>query len=138
MAAGALVVLIILWMIWKRLFAASVNHDLAMAEGMRPQEVNLVFMLLLAAVIAISMKIVGVLLITALLIIPAATARRFASTPEQMAVMAVVAGIAAVVAGLFGSLNFDTPSGPSIVVAAMGLFVVSLVPMPLLKRKAAQ
>jgi len=137
MAAGAVAVLAILTFIWKRLFAATVNHDLAMAEGMNPLQVNLIFMLLLAGVIAISMKIVGVLLITALLIIPAATARRFASTPEQMAVMAALAGIASVVAGLFGSLNLDTPSGPSIVVAAMGLFVVSLIPLPFLKRKVS-
>jgi zinc transport system permease protein len=134
MASGAVVVLGVLALIWQRLFAATVNHDLAMAEGMNPQQVNVIFMLLLAAVIAISMKIVGVLLITALLIIPAATARRFASTPEQMAVIAALAGVAAVVAGLFGSLNFDTPSGPSIVVAAMGLFIVSLLPLPYIKQ----
>jgi zinc transport system permease protein len=138
MAAGAVAVLAILTLIWKRLFAATVNHDLAMAEGMNPLQVNLVFMLLLAGVIAISMKIVGVLLITALLIIPAATARRFASTPEQMAVMAALAGIASVVAGLLGSLNLDTPSGPSIVVAAMVLFVVSLIPLPFFKRKLSR
>ena len=72
------------------------------------------------------MKIVGILLITSLLIIPAATARRFARTPEQMAVLAVVAGTAAVAGGLGGSLALDTPSGPSIVVAAFALFLMSL------------
>ena len=75
------------------------------------------------------MKIVGIMLITSLLIIPAATARRFSSTPEIMAVLASVIGAVAVIGGLFGSLHFDTPSGPSIVVAALVLFVFSLVPL---------
>ncbi|MBO6636640.1 MAG: metal ABC transporter permease [Roseitalea sp.] len=126
---GGAVVLGVLAAIWRPLFAATVNRELAEAEGMNPDHANIIFMLLMAAVIAISMKIVGVLLITAMLIIPAATARRFASGPEQMAVLAALIGAAAVIAGLFGSLEWDTPSGPSIVVAALGFFLLSLVPM---------
>ena len=87
------------------------------------------FMLLMAGVIAIAMKIIGVLLITAMLIIPAATARRFASGPEQMALLASAIGVAAVAGGLFGSLQWDTPSGPSVVVVALMLFALSLVPL---------
>lgn len=125
---GALVIAVLTW-IWRPLFAATVNAEIAEAEGMNADAANVIFMLLMALVIAISMKIVGVLLITALLIIPAATARRFASGPEQMAVVASLAGCLAVVGGLFGSLQWDTPSGPSIVVAALGLFIVSLTPI---------
>jgi len=124
-------VLGILAAVWRPLFAATVNRELAEAEGLHPGRANIVFMLLMAAVIAISMKIVGVLLITALLIIPAATARRFATGPEQMAVMAALIGAASVVGGLFGSLEWDTPSGPSIVVAALVLFLLALIPVPL-------
>lgn len=79
--AGGFTVLIVLVAIWRPLFAATVNRELADAEGMRPDAANVVLMLLMATVIAISMKIVGVLLITALLIIPAATARRFSAGP---------------------------------------------------------
>ena len=125
---GGALVLAILAAIWKPLFAATVNRELAEAEGMNPDRVNFVFMLLMAAVIAIAMKIVGVLLITAMLIIPAATARRFASGPETMALIAALIGAAAVVAGLFGSLQWDTPAGPSVVVAAFALFVLSILP----------
>jgi zinc transport system permease protein len=82
--------------------------------------------LLIAITVAAAMKIVGVLLITALLIIPAATARRFARTPEQMAVLAAVIGAVAVAAGILGSLTFDTPAGPSIVVATAILFTLSV------------
>ncbi|MGB7301264.1 MAG: zinc ABC transporter permease subunit ZnuB [Burkholderiaceae bacterium] len=123
---GGLLVLVVLGLIWQRLFAATINKELAQAEGMQPDTVNLVFMLLMAVVIAIAMKVVGVLLITALLIIPAATARRFASSPEQMAFFASLVGMVSVVIGLFSSLTWDTPSGPSIVVAASLLFVLSL------------
>lgn len=127
---GGALVLVGLLAIWRPLFAATVSPELAAAEGMKPDRTNLLFMLLMAAVIAIAMKIVGVLLITALLIIPAAAARRLSSGPEAMAILAALIGAAAVIGGLFGSLRWDTPSGPSIVVAAMVLFLVSLLPLP--------
>jgi len=127
---GGACVLVALAMVWRSLFAATVNMELAQAEGMKPERANIVFMLLMAAVIAISMKIVGVLLITALLIIPAAAARRFSSGPEQMAALAAIIGVIAIFGGLFGSLEWDTPAGPSIVVAALGLFIVSVLPSP--------
>jgi zinc transport system permease protein len=123
---GGAGVLAILAVIWRPLFAATVNQDLAEAEGMNPERANIIFMLLMAAVIAIAMKVVGVLLITAMLIIPVASARRFASGPEGMAFLAAGIGAVSVVSGLFGSLEWDTPAGPSIVVAALGLFVLSL------------
>ena len=72
------------------------------------------------------MKVVGVLLVTALLIIPAAAARCLARSPERMAVMASATGCLAVAWGLSGSLAFDAPSGPSIVVAALALFVLAM------------
>ena len=127
-AGGALVLAMLAW-IWRPLFAMTVSAELAEAEGVKGEQANLIFMLLLAVIIAISMKITGVLLITAMLIVPAATARRFANGPEQMAVIAAFCGVAAVLGGLFGSLKFDTPSGPSIVVAALALFVLSLSPL---------
>ena len=130
---GGAIVLAVLLTIWRPLFAATVNHELAEAEGMNPNRANIIFMLLMAAVIAISMKIVGVLLITAMLIIPAATARRLSSSPEQMALLAAGIGALSVVGGLFGSLEWDTPAGPSIVVGALVMFVLSLIAVPLIK-----
>jgi len=125
---GLMLILGFMLWLWRPLLAASVSWEIAEAEGQRPQRSRLLFMVLLALVIAIAMKIIGILLITALLIIPAATARRFATSPESMAVWASVIGVAASVGGLYGSLQFDTPSGPSIVVAALVFFCVSLVP----------
>jgi zinc transport system permease protein len=95
-------------------------------EGVPVERLRLGFVLLLAIVIAAAMKIVGILLITSLLIIPAATARRFARTPEQMAVLAAAIGAIAVGTGIWSSMTFDTPSGPSVVVAAAAMFALTL------------
>jgi zinc transport system permease protein len=126
---GGAFVLACLVFLWRPLIASTVSHDLAEAEGLKPDRARLLFMLLMALVIAIAMKIVGIMLITALLIIPAATARRFSASPEAMAVISSVLGAIAVIGGLFGSLYGDTPSGPSIVVAALVLFILSLLPV---------
>lgn len=133
---GGGVVLAVLFLIWRQLFAATVNEELARAEGMNPDRANIIFMTLMALIIALSMKIVGVLLITALLIIPAATARRIAATPEQMAILSALIGVIAVVGGLYGSLEWDTPSGPSIVVMALALFIITLFPISRLLRSS--
>ncbi|TWG50142.1 zinc ABC transporter permease subunit ZnuB [Aminobacter sp. J44] len=125
-AGGAAVLGILAWL-WRPMLAATVSDEIALAEDMAPERTRLIFMLLMALVIAIAMKLVGVLLITSLMIIPAATARRLAVTPEQMAVLASIIGALAVTGGLFGSLKFDTPSGPSIVVAALGLFLLTMI-----------
>lgn len=123
---GGALILGVLALLWRPLLAASVDEELAAAEGLAPARSRLIFMLMIALVVAIAMKIVGILLITALMIIPAATARRFAGTPEMMAVLAALIGVLAIAFGLYGSLSFDTPSGPSIVVAALILFLASL------------
>ncbi len=136
--AGGAAVLALLALQWRPLLAATVSPELAEAEGLRPEAARLLLMVLMATVIAIAMKLVGVLLITSLLIIPAATARRFGTTPEAMAGFAAGLGGIAVIAGLFASRTWDTASGPSIVVAALALFVVSLaVPMRSQARRAA-
>ena len=127
---GGTVVLLVLKVIWRPLFAATVSPEIARAEGLRPERAEVIFMILMASVIAISMKIVGVLLITALLIIPAASARCFSKSPEQMALYSVLAGILSVIVGLQSSLTWDTPAGPSIVAALLLLFIVSTLSMP--------
>ncbi|HSO42000.1 MAG TPA: metal ABC transporter permease [Rhodospirillales bacterium] len=126
---GGLAALAGVALIWRPLLASTVHEDLARAEGIPAASVRLSFMVLIAVVIALAMKVVGILLITSLLIIPAAAARRYATTPEAMAVLAALAGCAAVGLGLFASLRLDTPSGPSIVVAAAALFAASLLPV---------
>ena len=121
---GAAALAVLAWL-WRGLLAVTVNEELASAEGIPTFAVKLVFMLLIAFIIAIAMKLIGILLITSMLIIPAAAARRFSKTPEQMAVLAVLAGVVSVGAGLWVSVEWNAPAGPCIVVAAAVLFLFS-------------
>lgn len=131
---GAAAVLAALTLLWRPLLSMTVHPDLAAVEGVRVFWVRLAFILLLAIVVAVAMRIVGILLITSLLIIPPATARRLARGPVQMAVIAAVVAMIAVGAGLAASMALDTPAGPSMVVAAALLFVVVLATAPAMAR----
>lgn len=121
---GSALVLALLLPLWRRLLAITVHEELAQVEGLPVAGLRLALMLLIAVVIAVAMKIVGVLLITSLLIIPAAAAQRHARTPEQMAMGASVLGMLAVCGGLALSWYQDTPAGPSIVVCAASIFLI--------------
>lgn len=122
---GAALVLALLTWRWSALLTATLNPDLAHASGIDPKREQLVLTLALAVVVAVAIKVVGVLLIAALLIIPAAAARPFARTPEGMAVIAVITAALSVLGGLQASLMFDTPTGPSIVCVAALIFAGS-------------
>lgn len=128
--AGGAGALVVLWWLWRPLLAATVSVDLAVVAGLRPEHARLLFGFLVAALISVAVKVVGILLIVALLVIPPATARRFASSPERMAGGAAAAGVLAIAGGLFASATFDTPSGPSIVTAALALFVITRLGRP--------
>ena len=123
---GGVVVMSGIAFLWRDLLALTVHEELATAEGVNAQKVEIGFVLLIAILIAVAMKIVGILLITALLIIPAAAARRVVRSPEGMAVWASLIGMIAVVLGLVLSGELDSPSGPSIVLMAAALFVLTL------------
>jgi zinc transport system permease protein len=123
---GATVVLVILIYLWRDLIAISVHEDLARAEGVNVPWVELVFMLTMAAMTAFAMKIIGLLLITALTVIPAAAARRVSNSPEKMAIWSSLFAGVAVVAGLTMSALWGTIAGPSIVLSASLIFVLTL------------
>ena len=122
---GSLVVLALLVWRWQRLLTATLNADLAHASGIDPNRERLILTLALAVVVAVALKVVGALLIAAMLIIPAAAARALSRTPEAMAGLAVVFGMLAALIGLALSLWQDTPAGPSIVTAAAAIFALS-------------
>lgn len=121
-AACTVVTLSLVAFRWRNLLLMSIHPDLARVEGVNVTLLRLYFMLLMAFFVAFSIKIVGILLVTSLLIIPAATARFFSRTPEQMVVLSSIFGVIAVIAGISASLQWDTPSGPSVVVAALVMF----------------
>ena len=121
---SALVLALMVWR-WQALLTATLNADLAHASGIRPERERLILTLALAVVVAVALKVVGALLIAAMLIIPAAAARALSRNPEAMASLAVVFGAAACLLGLAASLWQDTPAGPSIVAAAAVIFALS-------------
>ena len=124
-AGAAAVVALLAWR-WSALLTATLNEDLAHASGIDPARERLILTLALAVVVAVALKVVGALLIAAMLIIPAAAARALSRTPEGMAVGAVGVGALAVGAGLVLSLRLDTPAGPSIIACAAVAFALTL------------
>lgn len=121
-----ILVLIALMVLWRPLLSVTVHEDLARVEGAPVTTAKWAFMIMLAIVFAISMKLVGILLITALLIIPASAARQISRTPEQMAIFASIIGMIAVAAGVMVSNTWDWPTGPAIVVVSTGIFALNL------------
>ena len=123
--AGAAVIGLVLAIFWRPLLSTTVNEDLAAVDGINIDLMRLILMLLVGIVIAVGMKFVGALIMTSLLIIPAATARKFSNTPEQMAFLASIIGSIAVFGGLSLSWFYDTPAGPSVVISAAAMFMLS-------------
>lgn len=123
MYLGGIIVLILVFLNWSSLILVTIDEDLAKAEGINPLFVNLLLTTILTIVVAISVKIIGILLITSMLIIPAAASRRLVNSPESMALLATVFGILSVILGIFLSVEIDTPSGPTIVVVSSFLFL---------------
>jgi zinc transport system permease protein len=131
---GGLIVLTLLFANWSSLILTTIHEDMAKAEGIRTFYNKLLLMFLMTIVVAISIRIVGILLITSMLIIPAATARQLSRSPEVMACIAAIIGALAVIGGIYGSIHFDTPSGPTIVTASAFMFAL-LFPLSLLIQK---
>jgi len=120
-----IVIVSLLFIFWQRLLLLTLNEDLAKAEGIKHTFYQLLFMLMIALAVSVSVQIVGVLLITSLLIIPPAIAKVFARTPSQMVFKSILVSILAVIIGLSGSMYYDLATGPAIVIALGILFVLS-------------
>ncbi len=124
---GAGIIIAMLVWRWAALLTSTLNPDLAHADGLDPRRAQLILIVAVAIVVAVALKVVGALLITALLIIPAAAARSFARTPEAMAILAGLFGIAAALGGLELSWRADTPTSPTIVAVAALIFGVTII-----------
>ncbi len=135
---GALLALALLIWRWRPLLMSSLDREMALAHGADPKRESILFTLALAVLVAVAIKVVGALLITALLIIPAATARFGATTPERMAMLAALIGVGSALLGLFGSFAIDTPTGPSIVVAALMMLIVGSLLRTIVDRKLSK
>ena len=125
MYLGVLIAVFLICYNWSSLLLVTIDEDLAKAEGVNTLNINLLFTFILTIVVAISIQIIGLLLITAMLIIPAAASRRLANSPETMALVATLIGIVSVILGIMLSVEIDAPSGPSIVLVSAILFFLS-------------
>jgi zinc transport system permease protein len=115
---------LIAWL-WQDMMALSIDRELALAEGVRVNKVEFLLSMAIAATVALSMKLVGLLLVTAMLIIPAAAAMGLARTPEQMVIYTALISSLSVLGGLFASFYIDIPTGPAIVVAMAFFFLLT-------------
>lgn len=122
---GVITVLALMIWRWSGILLSTLNPDLALASGIDPKREQLFLTISLAIVVAVAIKVVGVLLISAMLIVPAATARPFSKTPEMMALFAAILGVSACLSGLRASYVFDTPTGPTIVCVSAVLFILT-------------
>ncbi len=124
--AGGAVVLAAIFYLWEPLVRLSLHEDLATAEGLNPRLTRAAFDLLLAVVIAVAMKIVGILLVMAFLVVPAVAARPLSGTPARMVLLAAAIAVTSTIFGLWLSLSSDLPGGPSIVIAMCTVAAISL------------
>ena len=131
--ATALVLAVLLLRHWRAFVAVSVSREIAQAEGVAVHRVQLLMYAMIALLVAVMMKVMGVLLIAAMLVIPTTSARLFSSSPERMVAISALYGLAALAGGISGSYHFDWQTGPAIVVSATSLLLLSLALKRMLK-----
>lgn len=124
--AVGIIVYATLFFIWRQLLEITLSEEIAQVEGIAVGRIRLLYLSLLALVVAVAIKVVGMLLLMSLLIIPAAVARKFSATPERMALLACIFGVVSVIGGLGLSVWLDWPAGAAIAAVASAFFAVSI------------
>ena len=121
-------IVLLVWLLryWRAFVAVSVSREIAQAEGIEVRRVQALMYVMIALLVAVMMKVLGVLLIAALLVIPTSSARLFSRSPEQMVLISGLYGLAALGGGLTGSFQFDWQTGPAIVISATLLLLLTL------------
>ncbi|MGB5330415.1 MAG: metal ABC transporter permease [Gammaproteobacteria bacterium] len=120
------VLLLLLLHHWRSFVAVSVSREIAQAEGIEVRKVQFLMYIMIALLVAVMMKVMGVLLIAAMLVIPTTSARLFSRSPEQMVAVSALYGLGALVGGISSSFQFDWQTGPAIVVSATMLLLITL------------
>ena len=121
---GVIIGLALIYWRWSPLLISTLNEELAYSNDINPKREKLFLTLALAVTVAVSIKVVGLLLISALLIIPAAAARNISQTPETMVITTAIIGVISAVSGLQFSYFFNSPPGPSIVCVSLVCFLI--------------
>jgi zinc transport system permease protein len=125
---GALGVLVLIMVMsfYKELFLVSSDEELAMVSGVNARVFNLILMILAAVTVSFSMRIVGILLIGALMVIPVITAMQFSRSFKQTLIYSVLISLVSVITGLFVSYYFDLASGGTIVLISLIIFLAGM------------
>ena len=121
---GVILGLALIYWRWTPMLIATLNEEIAYSKGINPKREKLFLTLALAITVAVSIKVVGLLLISALLIIPAAAARNISQTPETMVIATAIIGVISAVSGLQFSYFLNSPPGPSIVCVSLVFFLI--------------
>lgn len=137
MVVVGVLLLSLLIYLWRQFLAVSLHRQLAAVAGINVKVINIMYLLSVAVAIGIGMRLVGILLITALLIVPAASGRFFSYSPEDMAIRASILGVVAVVAGLIASLLLDWPSGPTIVFVSILIWFICYILHSITQRRSS-
>ena len=124
--ATTLLLLFLLFRHWRSFVALSVSREIAQAEGISVKKEQFLMYMMIALLVAVLMKVMGVLLIAAMLVIPTTSARLLSQTPEQMVMLSAVFGTFSLAGGIFSSFQLDWQTGPSIVLSATAFLVVTL------------
>ena len=123
---STILVISILFFIWEKLVLMTINESVAKAENINTFLIQSIFLTLLVVFVATCVKVVGILLITSMLIIPAATARQISSSPGSMALVSGLLGILSIIIGVYLSIFVDIPTGPSIIFTLTLFFIIVL------------
>jgi zinc transport system permease protein len=118
-------VLVAVAALYRPLLYASFDEDSARVDGVRVGLVNSVLIVLTAVTVTLAMRVVGILLIGALMVIPAVTAMQLARSFRQSLVLSIIIAVISVLAGLFGAYYLNLPAGASIVLVSLGIFGLS-------------
>ena len=136
LVALAVTVLVILAVFGRELFAVSLDPDIAQVQGIRVRVMSTLMAVLAAIVVVVGMRVVGLLLVSAIMIVPVAAAQQLTRSFRSTAVIAVIIGLVACIAGLAGSFYIEVPPGPAIVILALACFaVLALIAVPIRQRR---
>jgi zinc transport system permease protein len=122
---GVLTILILL-IFFKPFLQITFNRDLARVEGINVRLFEYMLFIIIAVVVTISLKIIGIILVTSLLIVPAAAAKNIASSMKRLFMISCLFGVVSGIVGLVGSVYLDTASGPTIVMVSIVIFFLTM------------
>ena len=138
LVAISIVVVVGLMIVWRPLFFASVDPDVAMARGVPVRVLSTVFMILLGLAVAVSVQIVGALLVLSILVTPAASALRLSSSPVTVPLLSVGFGVVSMVGGMLLALGGSLPISPYVTTVSFLIYVVCRITAAVRNRSGAR